>query len=218
MEPEDFSWLGEKTPAKNSWVESALINDMRTGRCYTTSAPKFKIGDTVRLKNGTAPMRVVHVKNKRLYCEYLSSRKQLGYRDEEDFVLYEPNTAKELNDIHKKEEKEMTAKLYKTVEGNRYGEYKANDGNKLLLLMQDSNTYEAFSSDQIKRVMAFTFDVMFNGQGKVYSYLGNEGDVEAGDLLLTDDMSLARVVAVGTESESATKQFKGVKLAAVRLG
>jgi hypothetical protein len=163
-------------------------------------------------------MRVIKAQGYTIYCEYLSSRKQLGFRSQDDFVLYEANTAKELNDKSIKKETKMTVKLYKTVDGNRYGEYKANDGDKTLLLMQDSNTYEAFSADQIKRVMAFTFDVMFNGQSKVYSYLGTEGDVEAGDLLLTDEMSIARVVAIGTESESATKRFKGVKLAAVRLG
>ena len=83
--------------------------------------------------------------------------------------------------------------------------------------MQDTGSYEAFTPDAIKRVMAFTFDVMFNGQSKVYSYLGTEGEVAAGDLLLTDDMSIARVMAVGTESETATKRFKGTKLVGIRL-
>jgi hypothetical protein len=163
-------------------------------------------------------MRVVEAKGYAIRCEYMSSRKQMAFRSQDDFVIYEADTAKEFNKIVEKKETEMTVKLYKTVDGNRYGEYKANDGDKILLLMQDSNTYEAFTPDAIKRVMAFTFDVMFNGQGKVYSYLGTEGDVAAGDLLLTDEMSIARVVAVGTESETATKRFKGVKLAAVRLG
>ena len=205
----------------NSWMRSALIDAMRSGKPLPIGdlvGPRFKDGDIVRLKNGTSPMRVIKAQGYAIHCEYLSSRKQLGFRTQDDFVLYEPNTAKELNEITVKKETEMTVKLYKTVDSNRYGEYKANDGDKILLLMQDSNTYEAFSADQIKRVMAFTFDVMFNGQGKVYSYLGTEGDVAVGDLLLTDEMSIARVVAVGTESETATKRFKGVKLAAVRLG
>jgi uncharacterized protein YodC (DUF2158 family) len=221
MEPDEEDWLDFDRPAKNSWVQSALVDDMRCNRPIgysITASPKFKTGDVVRLKNGTAPMRVIKAQGYAIYCEYLSSRKQLGFRSRDDFVMYEANTAKELNDKSIKKETKMTVKLYKTVDGNRYGEYKANDGDKTLLLMQDSNTYEAFSADQIKRVMAFTFDVMFNGQSKVYSYLGTEGDVEAGDLLLTDEMSIARVVAIGTESESATKRFKGVKLAAVRLG
>ncbi len=221
MEPDNIIWTSNPSLESNSWTKSIALNAMRCGKTLHSGGivgPRFKEGDIVRLKNGTSPMRVIKAQGHAIHCEYLSSRKQLGFRTQDDFVLYEPNTAKELNEITVKKETEMTVKLYKTVDGNRYGEYKANDGDKLLLLMQDSNTYEAFAADQIKRVMAFTFDVMFNGQGKVYSYLGTEGDVVVGDLLLTDEMSIARVVAVGTESESATKRFKGVKLAAVRLG
>lgn len=221
MEPDNIIWTSNPSLEHNSWTKSIALNAMRCGKTLHSGGivgPRFKEGDIVRLKNGTSPMRVIKAQGYAIHCEYLSSRKQLGFRTQDDFVLYEPNTAKELNEITVKKETEMTVKLYKTVDGNRYGEYKANDGDKLLLLMQDSNTYEAFAADQIKRVMAFTFDVMFNGQGKVYSYLGTEGDVVVGDLLLTDEMSIARVVAVGTESESATKRFKGVKLAAVRLG
>ncbi len=221
MEPDNIIWTSNPSLESNSWTKSIALNAMRCGKTLHSGGivgPRFKEGDIVRLKNGTSPMRVIKAQGYAIHCEYLSSRKQLGFRTQDDFVLYEPNTAKELNEITVKKETEMTVKLYKTVDGNRYGEYKANDGDKLLLLMQDSNTYEAFAADQIKRVMAFTFDVMFNGQGKVYSYLGTEGDVVVGDLLLTDEMSIARVVAVSTESESATKRFKGVKLAAVRLG
>ncbi len=221
MEPDNIIWTSNPSLEHNSWTKSIALNAMRCGKTLHSGGivgPRFKEGDIVRLKNGTSPMRVIKAQGYAIHCEYLSSRKQLGFRTQDDFVLYEPNTAKELNEITVKKGTEMTVKLYKTVDGNRYGEYKANDGDKLLLLMQDSNTYEAFAADQIKRVMAFTFDVMFNGQGKVYSYLGTEGDVVVGDLLLTDEMSIARVVAVGTESESATKRFKGVKLAAVRLG
>ncbi len=224
MEPDNIIWTSNPSLETNSWTKSIALNAMRCGKTLHSGGivgPRFKEGDIVRLKNGTSPMRVIKAQGHAIHCEYLSSRKQLGFRTQDDFVLYHAITEKETQEIKElsvKKETEMTVKLYKTVDGNRYGEYKANDGDKLLLLMQDSNTYEAFAADQIKRVMAFTFDVMFNGQGKVYSYLGTEGDVVVGDLLLTDEMSIARVVAVGTESESATKRFKGVKLAAVRLG
>lgn len=226
MEPDNVIWTSNPSLEHNSWTKSIALNAMRCGKTLasTRATSRFKPGDIVRLKNGASPMHVIEVKydiytdRSELRCEYLSSRKQLGFRSADDFVIHESCTAKEFNEIAVKKETEMTVKLYKTVDGNRYGEYKANDGDKILLLMQDSNTYEAFAADQIKRVMAFTFDVMFNGQGKVYSYLGTEGEVAVGDLLLTDEMSIARVVAVATESETATKRFKGVKLNAVRLG
>jgi uncharacterized protein YodC (DUF2158 family) len=213
MEPEDYDYLCKYT-TPNSWVESADRFILLPSR-YDNP---FKLGDIVRLKSGTAPMKVMRINSNTILCEYVSSRKQLGYRPYQDFVAYEyKSAAKELNKLEKKEEKQMTTKLYKTVEGNRYGEYKANDGDKLLLLMQDTDSYEAFTAAQIKRVMAFTFDVMFNGNSKVYSYLGTEGEVEVGDLLLADDMSFVRVMAVGTESETATKRFKGTKLVGTRL-
>lgn len=216
MEPE-MKWDSNPT-YESDWVRNTFVNALRCGKTANIARNPFNPGDIVRLKNGTAPMKVLKVSANSIMCEYVSSRKQLGYRDYNDFIAYDyASPAKEFNQTVQKEEKQMTAKLYKTVDGSRYGEYKANDGDKLLLLMQDTGSYEAFTADQIKRVMAFTFDVMFNGQGKVYSYLGTEGEVAAGDLLLTDDMSFARVVAVGTESETATKRFKGTKLVGTRL-
>lgn len=167
----------------------------------------FELGDIVRLRNGQAPMRVVETTRYLVKCEYLSSRKQLKPRPFTDFTLYQDTQYNT-----EKKENIMTTKLYKTISDNRYGEYKANDGDKLLLLMQDSGTYEAFASSDLKRVMAFTYDVMFTGTGKVYSYLGTEGSVEVGDLLVSDGFALAKVVAIGTESDNATKRFNGVKL------
>lgn len=216
MEPEDYNYLLSKGYQLDDCSTNTFVNALHDKK---PNRNPFKRGDLVRLKSGTAPMKVMSVATTgKIMCEYISSRKQLGFRDHIDFVTYEyRGAAKELNKTVEKEEKQMTAKLYKTVENGRYGEYKANDGDKLLLLMQDTGSYEAFTADAIKRVMAFTFDVMFNGQGKVYSYLGTEGEVAAGDLLLGDDMSFARVVAVGTESETATKRFKGTKLVGTRL-
>ena len=216
MEPE-IQW--EMTPGFNDQdrLRNSFANALRCGKSVPASNP-FKPGDIVRLKTGTAPMKVVTIRADSIMCEYVSSLIQLGYRDYNEFIAYEyKSVAKKFNESTEKKEKQMTTKLYKTVENGRYGEYKANDGDKLLLLMQDTGSYEAFTADSIKRVMAFTFDVIFNGQGKVYSYLGTEGEVATGDLLLTDDMSFARVMAVGTESETATKRFKGTKLVGTRL-
>lgn len=183
----------------------------------------FKVGDTVRLKTGVSPMYVLELKFDahthafEIRCEYLSSRKQLGFRPTEHFVMYENNTAKQFNDITAKKETDMTNKLFKTVDGNRYGEYRAKDGDNYLLFMSDTNAYEAFAPSAVKRVMPYTYDVMFAGTGKVYSYIGNEGELAVGDFLLGESMTLARVVAINTESENATKRFVGVKLTASTL-
>lgn len=196
----DVSWT--KDPTKQLYAEP--IN-----------YPSFKIGDTVRLKTGSAPMRVtgISISSDRVKTEYLSSRKVLDWRPANDFISYNDNETKSTE----KKETEMTHKLYKTLDGTRYGEYRAKDGNKILLLMSDTSNYEAFAPEAIKRVMPYTYDVMFSGTGKVYSYIGTEGEVAVGDILLGDSMTVARVVAVGTESESATKRFVGVKLVSTPL-
>lgn len=193
-------------PEYNTLVEA--INHV-----YYHAPRRFEVGALVRLKTGKSPMRVTKVSlcGKNIKTEYLSSRKQLDWRDIDAFEHYhEP-------EIKIEKEAEMTHKLYKTVADARYGEYRAKDGDKILLLMSDSGAYEAFAPEAIKRVMPYTYDVMFTGTGKAYSYIGTEGEVAVGDILLGDSMTLAQVVAVGTESESATKRFKGAKLVTTPL-
>jgi len=176
---------------------------------------KFKVGDIVRLVGGEAPQKVLEVRGHCLRCEYLSSRKQNGFRSASDYVPYEydvPYEDKNMKDF------DMKDKLFKTLEGNRFGTGLAIDSDgKYVLKMQDNGNFEAFAESELKRVMPYTFDVEFltggtNRQNR-YSYRGREGQVEVGNiLLLNDSMSIARVVAVNTESETATKTFDGVKL------
>jgi hypothetical protein len=180
-----------------------------------TAPNKFKVGDLVRLKTGEAPQKVLEVKGYCIRCEYVSSRKQIGFRSADDFVPYEyyvPDEDKNMKDY------DMKDKLFKTLEGNRFGIGLAVDSDsKYVLKMQDTGNFESFSESELKRVMPYTFDVEFltggtNRQNR-YSYRGKEGTVEVGNiLLLNDSMSIARVVAVNTESENATKTFDGVKL------
>ena len=114
-----------------------------------TTYQKFKVGDIVRLKNGDAPQKVIEVRGAAIRCEYISSRKQIGFRDQKDYVKYVESTNKEYIRCSEvtaknKEETNMTTKLYKTISGDRYGEYKAHDGDKLVLLMKDSIVCNSF--------------------------------------------------------------------------
>jgi hypothetical protein len=167
--------------------------------------------DIVRLKSGTSPIQITRRTNDgKVSGMYVKSGKPVPPRPSTDF---EPYT----NCKTKKEETDMTNKLYKTLDGKRYGEYRAKDGNNILLFMNDTNTYEAFDPSAIKRVMPFTYDIIFSGNGTVYSYIGTDGEVAVGDLLLGDSMTIAQVVAVNTESEKANKRFVGVKLVTTPL-
>lgn len=66
--------------------------------------------------------------------------------------------------------------------------------------------------------MPYTFDVMFAGEGRVYSYLGKEGVVKEGDILITNTGKFVTVKAVDTKSESATKTFTGRIVVTKELG
>jgi hypothetical protein len=182
--------------------------------------PPFKVGDTVRLKSGEAPQRVLEVKLSQIRCEYVSSRKQIGFRSATDFVKYEYDVP---NEEDKMEDYDMKDKLFKTLESNRFGTGLAIDSDgKYVLKMQDNGNFEAFSESELKRVMPYTFDVEFlsgsTNRANRYSYRGREGSVQLGDLLILEDSAnIARVVAVNTESEAATKTFKGRKLQSVEL-
>ena len=175
---------------------------------------EFSLGQIVKLKTGTAPQRVVKVvwsnMNQRIEikCEYLNSNKNLDYRPETDYEIY-TETPKE-----QPKELPMKGKLFQTLDGSVYGEGLVIDGDGKYVLKLNNGDYKAFMPAELKRVMPFTFDVIFNGMsGKSYSYLGTAGSVAVGDLLMdSKDFTIARVVAVGTESDAATKTFAGVKL------
>lgn len=174
----------------------------------------FKVGDIVQLRSGSSPQRVLEVKGFCIRCEYLSSRKQLGFRSANDYILYPQETLTN----YTQETYKMKDKLYKTLTDNRFGTILAIDTDgKLVLKMQDTGNFEAFAESELKRVMPYTFDVEFltgnTNRDNRYSYRGREGQVKVGDiLLLNDSRSLARVIAINTESEAATTTFNGVKL------
>lgn len=187
--------------------------------CSEIPAGIFKVGQLVKLKTGTAPQRVLKVlysitmQRVEIKCEYLNSRKELDFRPETDYEIYietRPDQPKE---------HPMKGKLFQTLDGSVYGEGLVIDGDGKYVLKLNNGDYKAFQASELKRVMPFTFDVVFNGMsGKSYSYLGTAGSVAVGDILMeANDFTIARVVAVGTESDAATKTFKGVKLVTAPL-
>ena len=185
----------------------------------TKQTSEFSVGQLVKLKTGTAPQRVVTVRYNttsqrvEIKCEYIKSRKELDFRPETDYEIYietKPEQTKE---------HPMKGKLFQTLDGSVYGEGLVIDGDGKYVLKLNNGDYKAFQASELKRVMPFTFDVVFNGMSnKRYSYLGTSGAVAVGDMLMeANDFTIARVVAVGTESDAATKTFSGVKLVTAPL-
>lgn len=217
-------WLPNN--ADNSWTRSVFLNAHRVGKSEASNSyalrgrtTQFNIGQLVKLKTGKSPQRVTDrrwnhsQKCVEIRCEYLTSGKVLEFRPESNYEIYIETTKEELK------ENTMKGKLYQTLDGSMYGEYLVTDADGKYVLKLTTGEYKAYDAAELKRVMPFTFDVVFNGMsGKRYSYLGTAGSVDVGDILMeANDFTIARVVAVNTESELANKKFVGAKLATVAL-
>ncbi len=218
------------------WRHGSSDRDFNTKRgwwsCSNTPKKvncKFAVGDKVRLKAGHAQMVVVSIKDKAIQADYVS-RTRAGYRGclkwrpESDFVFYNNKTEETLVETLEGNT-EMKNKLYQTKESTpRFGILLAvNSQGKLVLEMKGTNEVLAFDKDEIEVVTPFTFAVKFPSNNTEYHYLGKEGDVAVGDLLLLDNSPVgksefARVTAVNTRSEVANVHFKGVKLVTQRVG
>lgn len=177
---------------------------------------KLVVGDRVRLGFGTRPLIVESVYgNDKVSARYEHSGGMISYRHMSEFVKIDGNNEQKGNT--------MKGKLFQTKEQTpRFGIGLAiNSTGKYVLEMKGSGDLEAFDKRDIEVVMPFTFSVKFNGQGTEYAYLGKEGSVAVGDLLLKTDetkgITIAKVTAVDTKSEKATKYFEGVKLATTPL-
>jgi hypothetical protein len=81
-------------------------------------------------------------------------------------------------------------------------------------VMEEKGTGAVFVVDpaNVKKVMPYTVDIRFKGEGQAYSYLADKGAFNKGEFYLVKDVSesfqIVQVVAVDTENERATQEFK----------
>lgn len=199
--------------------------------CIDSKPCKFKVGDKVRLRAGHALMNVIKVRpygrGHEIQAEYASKANsryasQPKWRTAVDFTFYETTQ----NTTEQKETNEMNGKLYQTNEATpRFGTLLTTNsqGDLVLEMKGASGAVEVFNANSVTVVTPYTFGVKFGGIGQEYSYLGKEGEVEVGDLLVLDEsprgeLNVAKVTGVNTKAGNATKTFKGVKLVTKRLG
>lgn len=223
----------------DNWCHGSSDREMREivawaydRTCNDSKPCKFKAGDRVRLRAGHALMNVIKVRpygrGHEIQAEYDASKANSRYasqpkwRTDADFTFFETtqntNTQKETN--------EMNGKLYQTNEATpRFGTLLTTNsqGDLVLEMKGAAGAVEVFNTKSVTVVTPYTFGVKFGGTGQEYSYLGKEGDVELGDLLVLDEsprgeLNVAKVTGVNTKSSNATKTFKGVKLVTRRLG
>ena len=176
-------------------------------------ANNFEVGDIVRKASGTKHIRVNEVFGNCVYGKYIDSGASTGRMG-----LY--GLVKVDNDMKRKGNFIMKGKLFQTKEETpRFGVGLAvNSSGKYVLEMKGTSELEIFDKKEVEVVMPFTYGVKFNGAGTEYAYLGKEGTVEIGDLLLKTDgtkgkgITIGQVTAVNTKSEKANKYFGGVKI------
>lgn len=173
---------------------------------------RLQVGDLVRKKYGSKAIEVVQEYGNHFYGRYVHSGASSGRLSIGDVVRVENQT------VETKGQENMKGKLFQTKEADvRFGIGLAvNSRGEYVLEIKGTGDLVAFNKKDIELVMPFTYSVQFNGAGTEYSYLGREGAVQPGDLLLKTDgtkgITIAQVTAVNTKSEKATKYFEGVKI------
>lgn len=176
---------------------------------------RFKVGDSVRLKNGTAEIEVTHVRGTYLSGKYVNSDNTVFDRHQNDFVLYDG-------------EKKMTNtnKLYTWKDSmtafDLYGHYLAtNSQGEWVMEVKGSNQIVAVAKDKVEEVLPYTISVKFNDSGTVYSYLSEKDKFPVGFYLVKalsfEGWQIAQVTAVDTKSNKATKEFAPIGKLAVDL-
>lgn len=196
----------------NCWVTDYTRKRKQKAK---TMAHDFKTGDIVRKPNGTKHIKVEQAYGNCIYGRYLHSNTSTGRIDTRNLVKVNEETEQKGNGS-------MKGKLFKVKADDAYGVGLAVDSTgQYVLEMKDGSGVRSFAKKDVEVVMPFTFSVQFNGVGTEYSYLGKEGTVAVGDLLLKQDgtkgITIAKVTAVNTKSDKATKYFDGVKLATTPL-
>lgn len=200
--------------------------------CNDSKPCRFKAGDRVRLRAGHALMQInkvrAHNGRNEVQADYVSRARRgyaasLTWRAEIDYVHFDKIIT---NTTEQKETNEMNGKLYQTNEATpRFGTLLTTNsqGDLVLEMKGAAGAVEVFNAKSVTVVTPYTFGVKFGGTGQEYSYLGKDGEVEIGDLLVLDEsprgeLNVAKVTGVNTKAGNATKTFKGVKLVTRRLG
>lgn len=195
----------------NMWYDDGLYHyGKRKKAKKMVNTNTVRVGDIVRKKYGSKHILVVQEFGNHFYGRYVDSNASTGRLHTNEVV--------HVNDtVEAKGKDGMKGKLFKILANDQYGIGLAVDSTgKYVLEMKDGSGILAFDKKEVELVMPFTFSVQFNGIGTEYSYLGKEGTVKVGDLLLKTDgtkgITIAKVTAVNTRSDKATKYFDGVKV------
>ena len=173
--------------------------------------PKFKVGDSVRLKNGTAEIEVTKVwvgaNSAYLDGKYVNSENYVTQRNQDDFVPYDG-------------ESKMTStnKLYTWHHDvDLYGHYLAtNSQGEWVMEVKGSGQIMAVAKDRVQEVLPYTIGVQFGDSKTTYHYLADKDKFDVGFYLVRSDLNnnwqIAKVTSVDTKSAKATKEFSDIAI------
>jgi hypothetical protein len=206
----DSSWAGDYVDdlVDRYWEDNP--NPRKKHNTQSKKMTRLQVGDLVRKKYGTRTIEVLNEYGYYFYGRYLHSGASSGRINIGDVVLLDERKTETEQGYGK-----MKGKLFQTKDGLFGIGLAVNSKGEYVLEMKGTNDLVAYAKKDVELVMPFTFSVQFNGTGTEYSYLGKEGSVKIGDLLLKTDskgITVAKVTAVDTKSEKATKYFDGVKI------
>lgn len=196
----------------------------------TKVTPKFRVGDRVRLKSGTAEIEITKIHFQcsaasyqyivTLDGKYVNSDNVITQRNQDDFVKYDGESKMTTN----------TNKLYTWVKHDDttfaptdlYGHYLAtNSQGEWVMEVKGSGQIMAVAKDKVQEVLPYTIGVRFNNNGTTYHYLADKDKFTEGFYLVKDTSSsgwqIARVVDVDTKSSKATVEFNPLGKLAVDL-
>lgn len=207
-------WEAYRNPRKSHKPNFPTKADEVTLHSFSLT-PKFKVGDSVRLKNGTAEIRITHVRGSYLSGKYVNSDNTVFDRHQNDFVPYDGE--KKMTD---------TNKLYTWKDPmtflDLYGHYLAtNSQGEWVMEVKGSGQIMSVPKKVVEEVLPYTISVKFQDSGTTYSYLSEKDKFPVGFYLLKayshDGWQIAHVTAVDTKSNKATKEFAPIGKLAVDL-
>ena len=174
-------------------------------------SPKFKVGDIVKLKTGTAPIKVTGVSNSHLLKynisgRYVNTSHTILLRSEEEFEFY-----------NNEEENNMSTLYQFTVDSDtKYGTYLATNSQGLSV-MEEKGTGVIYTvaKTSVEEVLPYTIDVVFllTGNKTEYSYLAPAGKYQVGEVFLLESKyghGLCVITNVDTKSKAATTDFNPI--------
>lgn len=216
----DWSWL-DRIDCE-SW-ENSQYNYHNKKKKGSKQVSKFKVGDSVRLKNGTAEIRVTYVSGTYISGEYVKSKTYITCRHQEYFVHF-------TKDDNQKEKTMSTNTLYQFIIadnmnlapiqcfGNHIG---TNSQGHWIMEVKGTGQIVAVDKSKVEEVLPYSLGIKFlNGNGTVYNYLADKGKYDLGFYLMKDKMGetvIVQVVSLDTKSKMATVDFKPIGKLAVDM-